>query len=269
MSGKVYSHLTYHQTVLYFQKFGTGDKVLLAFHGYGQNSNAFEKIGASLGAKYTIYSFDLFFHGKSVWPFGEKALEKKLWLEIIESFLTIESINKFSVASFSMGNKFLLTILEAMAPKIEEIIFIAPDGIKTNTLYNLATYPLFLRGTFKLMIYFPHPLFAIMKVLRLLNVMEKGLIKFARTEMNSKAKRKRVYHSWVVFRRLHFDMEIIADLINDHQIPTKMVLGKYDKIMILENMEMLLKKLEDYELITLESGHKSLLEEFASYLRKS
>ena len=64
-------------------------------------------------------------------------------------------------------------------------------------------------------------------------------------------------------------MKIIADLINQHQIPTKMVLGKYDKIIVLENMKMLLEKLEDYELVMLETGHKSLLEEFGSYLQKS
>ena len=59
---------------------------MLAFHGYGENSGVFKKIGEVLTEQYTIYSFDLFFHGKSKWPFGSKALEKKFWLEIIENF---------------------------------------------------------------------------------------------------------------------------------------------------------------------------------------
>ena len=269
MSGKTYSHLTYHQTVLYFQKFGTGNKVLLAFHGYGQNSDAFEKIGQSIGTKYTLYSFDLFFHGKSIWPFGSKPLQKTSWIEIVKNFLTHQGIERFSLAGYSMGGKFLLAILEGMAPRIEEVCFIAPDGIKTNPWYSLATYPLFLRGVFKIMVHYPKPLFGLMDLLLHLKILEKGLIKFARNKMNSEAKRRRVYNSWVVFRHLSFDMETIAMLINDHGIPLKMVLGKFDKIITLENMQILLEKLKDYKLIVLETGHNQLLDEFALHLQKN
>ena len=269
MSTQVYSHLTYHQTVLYFQKFGTGNKVLLAFHGYGQNGAAFEEIGETLQAQYTVYSFDLFFHGKSIWPFGGKALEKKFWIEIVQDFLVSQSINRFSLAGYSMGGKFLLAILEALAPKIEMIFFVAPDGIRTSTWYSLATYPLFVRGIFKAMIRFPQPLFILMNLMLRLKIVEKGLLKFARLEMNSETKRRRVYYSWVVFRHLRFDLEAIADLINHYRIPTHMVLGKYDKIVTLENMEILLEKLKDYRLIMLDAGHNTLLEEFAMYLRNN
>ena len=269
MSRKAYSHSIYHQTVLYFQKFGTGDKVLLAFHGYGQNSSAFEKIGASVRTKYTIYSFNLFFHGKSVWPYGTKPLSKTYWVEVIENFLREEAIKTFSVAGYSMGGKFLLAILEAMAPKIEQIFFIAPDGIRTNPWYNLATYPIIFRRLFKVMVRYPQPLFGLMKLLLNLRVLEKGLIKFARNKMDSEIKRKRVYNSWVVFRHLSFNMENIADLINHHDIPVKMILGRYDKIITLDNMQDLLEKLNDYELIMLETGHNLLLDEFASYLQKN
>ena len=87
--------------------------------------------------------------------------------------------------------------------------------------------------------------------------------------MNSEAKRRRVYNSWVVFRHLSFDMETIAMLINDHGIPLKMVLGKFDKIITLENMQILLEKLKDYKLIVLEAGHNQLLDEFALHLQKN
>ena len=242
---------------------------MLAFHGYGQNSHAFEKIGESIERQYTLYSFDLFFHGKSIWPFGSKPLEKKLWLEIVQNFLDSEGIDKFSIAGYSMGGKFLLAILETLAPKIEAIFFIAPDGIKTNPWYSLATYPIFLRGIFKVMVRFPKPLFGLMHLMLRLKIVEKGLIKFARLKMNSEVKRRRVYYSWVVFRYLSFDMEIISGLINSHQIPVKMILGKFDKIITLENMLTLLEKLKDYELIMLETGHNQLLDEFAMYLQKN
>ena len=45
------------------RKFGKGDDVLLAFHGYGQDSSWFEHLEELLGDKYTILAFDLAFHG--------------------------------------------------------------------------------------------------------------------------------------------------------------------------------------------------------------
>ncbi|MDN5211478.1 alpha/beta hydrolase [Fulvivirgaceae bacterium BMA12] len=267
MSGQHYSYITYHQTELYFQKFGTGKKVLLAFHGYGENSDTFKKIGEVLGEQYTIYSFDLFFHGKSKWPFGSKVLKKEFWLALIRHFLDSENIDRFSMAGYSMGSKFLLTILEAHATRIDDIFFIAPDGIATNTWYRLATYPMFLRRVFKLTVRFPKPLFAFMQLMLKLKIVDKGVIKFAKSEMNSPVKRKRVYDSWIVFRHLSFDMAVIAGLINRHQIPIKMILGKYDKIMTPEGMQALLNKVTDHELIVLETSHNRLPDAFAKYLQ--
>ena len=269
MSETAYSHLTYHQTVLYFQKFGSGNKVLLAFHGYGQNCNAYEKIAESIGKEYTLYSFDLFFHGKSTWPLGSRPLQKTFWVEIIQNFLSNNGVGRFSLAGYSMGGKFALAILEALAPKIEEVFLIAPDGIKTNPWYSLATYPVFLRGIFKVMIRFPQPLFGLMDAMLHLRVLEKGLIKFARRKMNTEIKRRRVYYSWVVFRHLKFDMEKIAGLINLHSIRVNMVLGKFDKIITIENMEVLVEKLIDCKLIMLETGHNLLMDEFAMHLQKN
>ena len=269
MSETAYSHLSYHQTVLYFQKFGSGNKVLLAFHGYGQNSKAFEKIAETIGTKYTLYSFDLFFHGKSTWPFGSKPLRKTFWTEIIQNFLSSNGVSKFSLAGYSMGGKFVLATLEAFAPKIEEVFLIAPDGIKTNPWYSLATYPVFLRGVFKVMIRFPKPLFTLMDAMLYLRVLERGLIKFARRKMNTEIKRRRVYYSWVVFRHLTFDMEKIAGLINLHDIRVNMVLGKFDKIITGENMQVLVEKLNDCKLIMLETGHNLLMDEFAMHLQKN
>ena len=240
---------------------------MLAFHGYGENSNAFKKIGEVLAEQYTVYSFDLFFHGRSKWPFGSKALEKEFWAKIVENFLSHENIDSFSMAGYSMGSKFLLTILEACADKTEEIFFIAPDGIATNTWYKMATYPLFLRGVFKLTVRFPKPLFAFMQLMFVLKIMDKGVIRFARSEMDSLVKRKRVYNSWVVFRHLSFDMAVIAALINKHQIPIKMILGKYDKLMTPEGMQVLLNKITDHELIILETGHNRLPDVYAKYLQ--
>ncbi|HEY9489583.1 MAG TPA: alpha/beta hydrolase, partial [Chryseosolibacter sp.] len=131
---------------------------------------------------------------------------------------------------------------------------------------SMATYPKGLRNLFKSMISHHERFLWIAKKLNGSNLVDKGLIRFADFQMNTEAKRRRVYYSWVVFRFLTFDMKKIARLINDNNIRLTMIVGKYDKVIRPENMHRLLKHVKDYRLEVLESGHTGLIRESLSIL---
>ncbi len=260
--------LTYKNSTLSYQKSGQGDKVLLLFHGFGQHHRAFAELSEALGQHYTLYAFDLFFHGNSQWNDGEIPLEKAMWKEIIEHFLNEPKIQKFSVLGFSLGGKFALATLELFPEQIEHIFLLAPDGIKTNFWYSLATYPIALRKFFKSMILNPGRLHAITYALRKLRVVDHGLLRFAESQMDTEEKRERVYNSWVVFRHLHFDMHKIAGLIQDHNIQLTMIIGKHDKIITAQHMQRLLRHLRNYQFETLNTGHNGVIAGSISILAK-
>jgi pimeloyl-ACP methyl ester carboxylesterase len=75
--------------------------------------------------------------------------------------------------------------------------------------------------------------------------------------------------SWVIFRDLQFDLKQIASILNQQQIPTMMITGTYDKIITSENMMRLLKHVDDYQNIVLETGHNKLISESADFLAKN
>lgn len=260
--------LRYKNSTLSYQKSGHGEKALLLFHGFGQHHRAFAALTETLAPQYTLYAFDLFFHGHSRWNEGEQPLEKEMWKEIMTNFLNEHHIEKFSVLGFSLGGKFALTTLELFPKQIEHIFLLAPDGIKTNFWYSLATYPLLLRQFFKSMILKPGRLHTITSVLHTLHMVDRGLLRFAESQMDTQEKRERVYYSWVVFRHLHFDMRKIARLINDHDIPLSMIVGKHDKIITAENMQRLLRHLLHYQLETLDTGHNGVIAGSISILMK-
>lgn len=235
------------------------------FHGFGQDNNIFFPLSKVLSTQYTIYIFDLYFHGKSIWGYGESPLEKHHWKETIQEFLNANVIENFSIAAFSLGGKFALATLEAWPEKIKEIVLLAPDGIKTSFWYSLATYPVLLRKIFKSMIHHPQRFISITKTLHAWGLVDKGLLKFAEFQMNSEEKRNRVYHSWVVFRHLKFDLNKIAALINQHKIPITIVVGQYDKVIKPKNMEPFLKRLHNYKFETPEAGHSGLIAASSAY----
>lgn len=257
----------FKDSTLHYTTLGNGPRDLLMFHGFGQDNKSFHSLSSVLSAQYTAYVFDLYFHGQSHWGHGESPLEKEHWRETVQEFLKENNIEEFSLAGFSLGGKFVFATLEAFPEKIKGIILLAPDGIKTSFWYSLATYPVLFRKIFRSMIHHPERFQAIVKMLHGWGVLDKGLLKFAQFQMNSEEKRNRVYNSWVVFRHLHFNLDKIARLMNEHKIPLTLIVGQYDKVIKPKSMERLLKKLDNYVFETPEVGHTGLVAESGTYFR--
>ncbi len=251
--------LVYKNSTLAYHKSGSGTNVLLLFHGFGQHHQVFETLAKTLASRYTVFSFDLFFHGASKWNEGELPLEKETWRAIILKFLIENKIDRFNLLGFSLGGKFALATLELFPNQIGKLFLLAPDGIKTNFWYSLATYPLVLRRFFRSMILKPGRLHMLTSLLLRLRIVDKGLLRFAESQMDTQEKRERVYYSWVIFRHLKFDMKSIARLLHQHAIHLTVIVGEHDKIITTQNMQHLLRYVKDYKLEVLDTGHNGVI----------
>ncbi|HEX6224358.1 MAG TPA: alpha/beta hydrolase [Chryseolinea sp.] len=255
----------YKNSVLHYTTIGNGPQNLFMFHGFGQDNKSYDALSNVLSQNYTAYIFDLYFHGQSRWGHGELPLEKSHWKETIQEFLRKADISNFSLAGFSLGGKFALATLEAFPEKTKGIILLAPDGIKTSSWYNLATYPIIFRKIFRSMIDHPNRFHYVVRMMHNWGLVDKGLLKFAEFQMNTEEKRARVYFSWVVFRRLHTDLSKVASLINKYRIPLTVIVGQYDKVIQPNDMQPLLKKVDNYVFETPEVGHTGLIAESGVY----
>lgn len=262
-----YHHFQYQGAVLGYSQTGNGPEPMLVFHGFGQDHNAFNNLIEELGDKFTFYSFDLFFHGKSQWPHNETPLSKVYWKELLGHFLHEKAIRNFSLLGFSLGGKFVLASIEAFPSRVSSVYLLAPDGIKTNFWYSLATYPVVLRRLFKSMILKPGRFLYIVKWAKKFNLVDRGVIKFAESQMGIEEQRKRVYYSWVVFRQFKFDSNSIAALINSNKIELYIFIGRFDKIITANNMDLLLKCVPNHHFQILDTGHHGLIDKSIEVLR--
>ncbi len=244
---------------LHYHVYAGGPKILIAFHGFGQSNGDFEPLITPLLKEYTIYSVDLFFHGKSHWIKRDIPLSKEVWHEIIQKLLTKHRIQEFSLMGFSLGGKFVFATLEKYAQHVDKLILLAPDGINTNLWYNLATYPVVFRKYFQSMIVKPHRFYNILNTFRKMRLADKGITKFAASQMNTSQKRYRVYYSWVVFKDLSFDLDYLAMLANEFKVYTHLWLGKYDKIITAQALEPFTQKLKYKKTEMLGCGHNDLI----------
>jgi pimeloyl-ACP methyl ester carboxylesterase len=250
----------YKQATLCYHKAGNGSRVLLLFHGYGQHGKIFEEKVKTWHTHYTSYSFDLFFHGESKWGYNENVLTKSFWKELMDAFLKSEGIEQFAMAGFSLGARFVMVTLEAFPTKVTHVHLLAPDGIKTNFWYSLATYPVTLRALFKSMILHPNRFFRLAELIYRMGLVDKGLIRFAESQMKTEEMRKRVYYSWVVFRKMNISLDEITSRIMQHKIYATLIIGSFDKVITLNNMQRLIKRLPSLKVQVLPTGHNGIIE---------
>jgi pimeloyl-ACP methyl ester carboxylesterase len=244
---------------LFYVREGHGPENLLFFHGFGQDHAVFLSLAKALSSRYTSYIFDLYFHGESTWQQNEQPLQKEDWKKIMAHFLEENHLERFSLAGFSLGSKLALATLEAFPEKTAELFLLAPDGIKTSFWYSLATYPYPFRQLFKSTIAHPQRFLSLAKAFQALGLLDKSLLRFASSQMNTEEKRKRVYLTWIVFRRLKFNLEKLAATINQYRIHTSIITGKFDKVIRSKNMNPLIKQLQQPQVIVAETGHNKLL----------
>ncbi|WP_187261033.1 alpha/beta fold hydrolase [Pontibacter beigongshangensis] len=260
--------LHHHHSRLHYRVLGRGSKAMLAFHGYGQTSAYFLPMEQALGEEYTIYAFDLFFHGKSSLQKNKTPLSKVHLTDMISQLLEQENIQRFSLMGYSMGGKFALSLVEQMPARVKELHLIAPDGIQTSFWYNMATYPGWMQQLFKRTVLKPAPFFRFLGFMHRLKLVSKGLLRFARYQMDTRQRRLRVYRSWIGFKHLRFDIRKIIDTLNERQVPVTLYLGQFDRIIAPKRFETFVQALDQGKLEMLPTGHTHLLQEVAKLLQQ-
>ncbi len=250
---------------LHYQKIGKSDKILLAFHGMGQDFSCFQKFAQTFENQYTTYLFDLPFHGES--QVDEPIITKEIWKEYLEIFLQENQIKNFSIIAFSMGGRFALATLEAFSDSIENALLLAPDGITEDPFYYGATRFNLTRNIFKKVLKNNHKFHGFAGFLSRIGIVHESVLKFAKMMVDTPQKQEQLYKSWIGFRTLSFDLKKLVQLINNQQINVKIFMGKYDKLLPIHNVYPITKLLKNLELITLESTHGRLVEKTIEYLK--
>lgn len=269
-----FSYFYFGGAAVHYLKTGQGTKILLAFHGVGQDHTCYNTFTESLGDQYTFYVFDLFYHGKTAGinanqPNPQDRLSKVFWGDFMQAFCAENQIDKFSVAGFSMGGKFVLATTEALAGRIETLYLLAPDGIGESIWYRLATRFWPTQWLFKLIVF--NPLFArqIGNVFLQLGWVNKSTLRFIDSTLATPQQQMRVYLAWLVFSDLRFDMSHLGQLCNQNGIRVRLFLGRYDALVPEASVYALTTQLNDYELVMLKTGHHRLVEKAAEWLQSS
>ncbi|MGB0880854.1 MAG: alpha/beta hydrolase [Polaribacter sp.] len=228
------SHYIKHNNLeLEYYKYGSGSIPLLAFHGFGRHAQDYQVFEELFGSKYTIYAFNLFHHGKSKYPserVESNTFTKTEFTNLFKGFFSQFPNEKFGIMGYSLGGKIALMFTEIFPSQVESLWLFAPDGIKLNFWYIVASKTAMGRGVYKYFLENPGLFFSMVNGLHKTKLINDKLKKFAMNNMDEKEKRELVYTVWLTFKDTNPKMNQVIANIKKHEIPVFQFFGKNDKV---------------------------------------
>ena len=259
-------HFTYRNSTIGYYHFGSGSKVAICFHGFGENAAMFGFLANYADNQYTFYSIDLPFHGKTDWKDGLNFTSTDLQ-QIVEEILqknnhTLPTKNySLSLLGFSLGGRMALSLYQAMPDKIQKLILLAPDGLKMNFWYWLATQTWLGNKFFAFTMKKPGWFFGFLKLLNKLKLVNASIFKFVNYYIGDAEVRRLLYARWTTLRKLRPNLRRIKNKIRENKTPVRLVYGKHDRIILSSVGEKFRKGIEEHCAITIiNSGHQVLHE---------
>ena len=259
-------HLAYKNSTIWYYRFGSGPRGAVCFHGFGEDASMFGFLTNYAGNQYTFYSIDLPFHGKTEWKEGLNFTHKDL-LQIVEA-ITQEgnqeqatSEQKLSLLGFSLGGRIALSLYQAMPDKIEKLVLLAPDGLKVNFWYWLATQTWLGNKFFAFTMKKPSWFFGLLKLLNKLKLVNASIFKFVNYYIGDAEVRRLLYARWTTLRKLKPNVGKIKNKIRENKTPVRLIYGKHDRIILSSVGEKFQKGIKEHCILTvIHSGHQVLHE---------
>ena len=258
--------LHYNSSQICYYTYGSGNRIIFCFHGYGQSGESFSVLQTVLGADFTLICIDLPFHGNTLWQNELLFSDNILWA-------IIQKINPypnepFCLMGYSLGGRIALQLLQNHPDLIQQVALIAPDGLKFNWWQHLATNTKIGHSLFRFTMRHPQWLITLIRLSSTLHLINISVEKFSLAYIFEANERCLLYERWCVLKSFKPNMRVVRKLISQHRIPINLLFGEYDKI-ITTNQGVSFKK--DEPLISVKEikcGHQLIKEKYALEVAK-
>ncbi|HET6996709.1 MAG TPA: alpha/beta fold hydrolase [Chitinophagaceae bacterium] len=262
--------LSYKTSSVSYICLGTGSRTAFCFHGYGEDALSFSFLEKYAGAEYTFFSIDLPFHGQTKWNEGYEFSVTDI-RQIMEQIMSIndrlpETGNgKLALIGYSLGGRVALALYEKIPSTIDRLVLLAPDGLKVNFWYWLATQTSIGNKLFSFTMKHPSWFFGFLKGLNKLRLVNASIFKFVNYYIGDKEVRTLLYARWTTLRKLKPNLDQVRKEINMHKTTVRLVYGMHDRIILSTVGEKFRKGIEENCTISvIRSGHQVLHEKHAA-----
>jgi pimeloyl-ACP methyl ester carboxylesterase len=223
--------IKYNDFVLEYLEYGKGKEVLFAFPGFNREADDFRVFESSLGKRYRIVSFNLFFYGQSrINKSGNHPVHYRDLEGLMEVYLQQHNIKRFSLLGFSLGGRVALACLEIFSSRVDRVFLLAPDGIELSRWYRLLIRSRVGQRFSRYLVENPALFFKLADFLKKRGYISDRLYDFAVHHTYTLEKRQKLYNVWMAVRNIVPDIGNVRRIIRENNTLVYLVMGKYDSV---------------------------------------
>lgn len=248
--------IQYQRSVVSGIRFGHGPRLMIGFHGFADRASAFQPLVSALKEHYTVYCFDLPFHGETQWRGGQ--FSRRDLAGLVEKVLAETGHESFSLMGHSMGGRIALNLVPLFRGKIEGLFLFASAGLRVHLALRRDWMPLALRrwGRRRLIRLTSPPIwFYWLKYLRIIPRYAAGLLEVHFTTHN---RRRRLLNTWVSMYDFEINPERHQRHIRRYNIPTYIYMGAEDQAIPVSDGESFARGMPEAHLRVLPEKHNIL-----------
>lgn len=260
----------YEQSEIHYLYYGNGSTNVIGLHGYGECASSFDILKACLPADYFLIAIDLPFHGSTLWNEQRPFTVEDLTLAIEYIFKNLNrQEQRFILIGYSMGGRIAMSLLQYIPEKISKLVLLAPDGMKTNFWYWLATQTQYGNRIFRFTMDKPGFFKMLLVTSNRFKLINKSIFKFTKAYMEDEQIRNQLYQRWTCMRTFKPTLKIVRTIIQEKQLPVRMLYGKHDRIILAKRAFDFGKGLESLcGLFVIDAGHNILQQKYAGVITK-
>lgn len=162
---------------------------------------------------------------------------------------------------FSLGGRMALSLFQSSAFKTERLVLLAPDGLKVNGWYWLATQTLIGNKFFAFTMKHPAWFFSMLKVLNKLKLVNASIFKFVNHYIGDTEVRNLLYTRWTTLRKIKPRLKAVKNKILAENTVVRLIYGKHDRIILSSVGQKFRKGIESQcTIAVIHAGHQVLHE---------
>jgi pimeloyl-ACP methyl ester carboxylesterase len=162
---------------------------------------------------------------------------------------------------FSLGGRMALRLYESAPSMAQRLVLLAPDGLKVNGWYWLATQTWPGNRFFAFTMKKPQWFFGFLKLMNRLKLVNSSIFKFVNYYIGDAQARQLLYTRWTTLRKIKPNLATIKTAIRENKTKTRLLYGKHDRIILPVVGERFVKGIEEHAtLMVIASGHQVLHE---------
>ena len=259
--------LKFRENRVHYLQFGEGPEVLFALHGFADRARMFVLLEPALADRYTVVALDWPFHGQTEWL--EPTFSKGDLLEILEEIAGQMGKTRFSLLAYSFGARLAQAMLPELAPQLNRLYLLAPDGVNTKGMSMATHTPMWLRRLLFKALRQPTWFVTLLEWGHRIKLVPAMIHHFLTNNLTRPERFQRTFGCWLAMDSFYLGRRKIRALLADTGLQTDIYVGARDQVVTAASLQKMVEGLANVHLHLLDEGHRLIGEKLVAALIKN